>query len=304
MGWIGKLFAGATSLLLILSFEASAQTMPPWSAIPFPVMGKGRAACTHLGGQGDVFCFGLRCEKNTLEWFTYQVGGDSSEGDVAVKLTVDGGPPESLSMKQRKTPIGEWSFSTPFDLGRDHTIIEKLKTGSRLTVLVGEASGARLSLRNSARSIEQAAAMCGVSSKPEALRVTPGATELTVTPQQLPTPVLAEMRNIAAICGTAFKTTDRNPNALLAEDINQDGVYDFLLDQAQFCPDAILTMCGASHCPFTLFVSNNGSWRRFDFILQGYKEFTRRGFLLQCSNEARKAGVFMENGELKQRNCQ
>ncbi len=304
MRWIGKLFAGVISLLLVLSFEAAAQTMPPWSAIPFPVMGKGRAACTHLGGQGDVFCFGLRCERNTLEWFTYQVGGDSAEGDVPVKLTVDGEAPETLLMKQRKTPAGSWSFTTPFDLGRDQSIIEKLKTGSRLNVLVGEASGARLSLRNSARSIEQAVAMCGGSSKPEALRVTPGATELTVTAQQLPAPVQAEIRNIAALCGTAFKTTGRNPNAILAEDINQDGVYDFLLDHAQFCPDAILTMCGASRCPFTLFVSNAGSWSRFDFILQGYKEFTKRGFLLQCSTESRKAGVFMEGGALEQRNCQ
>ena len=106
------------------------------------------------------------------------------------------------------------------------------------------------------------------------------------------------------MCGNAFLTEGRSTEALLAEDIDGDGTYDFLLDHAQFCPAAIMTMCGASNCPMTLFVSNKGTWRQFDYILQGYKEFTAQGFLFECSTPNRKAGVFMENGRLIERNCQ
>lgn len=138
----------------------------------------------------------------------------------------------------------------------------------------------------------------------DALAVDPDAAELAVTADQLPQSVREVIGDIAAMCGPAFQTTGRSPQAFLAEDIDGDGTYDFLLDHAQFCPDAILTMCGASHCPMTLFVSDKGAWQRFDFILQGYKEFTAQGFLFQCDDPAQKAGVFMESGKLTQRNCQ
>jgi len=137
----------------------------------------------------------------------------------------------------------------------------------------------------------------------DALAVDPDAAELTVTSDQLPSPVRTVIGEIAGMCGSAFQTTGRSPQALLAEDIDGDGTYDFLLDHAQFCPSAITSMCGASHCPMTLFVSGKGQWRRFDFILQGYKEFTPKGFLFQCDNPARKAGVFMESGQIVHRNC-
>lgn len=144
----------------------------------------------------------------------------------------------------------------------------------------------------------------GCKVEKNALAVDPGATELTVTAAQLPQPVRTTITDIAAMCGNAFQTEGRSKKALQADDIDGDGTYDFLLDHAQFCPDAITTMCGASHCPMTLFVSDKGAWRRFDFFLQGYKEFTAQGFLFECSTPNRKAGVFMENGTLVERNCQ
>ncbi|WP_430514555.1 hypothetical protein [Pannonibacter phragmitetus] len=299
------LIGAALAVLLALSNTAAAQTPPPWSAIRYPAMGNGSAACTHLGDQGDVFCFGLRCTAgNTPEWFTHQVGGDSVEGEVRVNLIVDGKNHMTLFMQQGETPQGEWSFNASYDATRDRSAVDQLKAGSGLYILVGGATGAQLSLRGSAREIERVVAMCPVGGQTDALAVNPKATELAVTADQLPTPVRQEINQIAAMCGNAFKTVGRSPQALLAEDIDGDGTYDFLLDHAQFCPDAILTMCGASHCPLTLFVSAKGAWRRFDYILQGYKEFTAQGFLFQCSDSARKAGVFMEDGKLIKRNCQ
>lgn len=311
---------GALTALLSLSATVAAQTMPPWSAIPYPAMGKGVAACDHLGDQGDVFCFGLRCSAadNTPEWFTYQVGGDSVEGDVRVNLIVDGRSHSTLFAKQGKTPQGEWAFTASYDAASDRSIIEQLKSGAALYVLVGGASGAQLSLRGSSREIDRAFAMCraGDQSQPAAtsakaiaepndavLAVDPDAVKLAVKADQLPKPVQAVVDEIAAMCGSGFQTTGRSPDAFLAEDIDGDGIYDFLLDHAQFCPSEILTMCGASHCPMTLFVSAKGDWRRFDYILQGYEEFSEKGFLLQCNTPGRKAGVFMENGQIVHRNC-
>lgn len=383
MNQFKRSLGGIVAVLLALSTTATAQTMPPWSSIPYPAMGNGVAACDHLGDQGDVFCFGLRCTvENTLEWFTYQVGGDSIEGEARVNLIIDGRRHSTLFMKQGKTPQGSWAFSAPYDAASDRSIVEQLKSGSGLYVLVGGASGAQLSLRGSSREIDRAFAMCraGGQSQPaatsdkainepydavlamasrqnceateseiftaiteagfdawsanlfissgaedgtltlidrtdfkyrlalceagkDALAVDPDAKELAVTADQLPQPVQTAIGDIAAMCGNAFLTDGRSPQALLAEDIDGDGTYDFLLDHAQFCPSQILTMCGASHCPLSLFVSDKGAWRRFDFILQGYKEFTAQGFLFECSTANRKAGVFMENGKLTERNC-
>lgn len=377
------MIGGSLAVLFALSNASVAQTPPPWSAIPYPAMGQGSAACDHVGAQGDVFCFGLRCTADeSPEWFTYQVGGDSVEGEVRVNLIVDGRSHSTLMMEQETTPQGEWLFTAPYNPARDRSIVDRLKSGSGLYVLVGGASGAQLSLRGSSREIDRALAMCQaggqmpsadqavrainepydavlamaakqgcvatesdiftaitdagfgdwdanlfISNGAEdgtltlidrtdfkyrvndctvernALAVNPDAQELAVTADQLPQPVQATITAIAAMCGSAFLTEGRSPEALLAEDIDGDGTYDFLLDHVQFCPDAITTMCGASHCPMTVFVSDKGAWRRFDFILQGYKEFTSRGFLFQCDDPARKAGVYIHDGELVQRNC-
>lgn len=143
----------------------------------------------------------------------------------------------------------------------------------------------------------------GCPAADDVLSVDPDATELSLTAGDLPEPVRAHIGEIATMCGDAFQTAGRHRNAILAEDIDGDGTYYFLLEDALFCPSEILTMCGASHCPHALFVSAEGAWRRFDFILQGYSEFSPEGFLFMCSTPARKAGVFMENGELVQRNC-
>lgn len=145
--------------------------------------------------------------------------------------------------------------------------------------------------------------VAGCSAGKDALSVDPDASGLELTADQLPSPVRQGLGEIAAMCGDAFHADRRSPDALLAEDIDGDGTYDFLLDHARFCPSATANICGASHCPMMLFVSDKGSWRRFDFILQGYKEFTENGFLLMCSTDARKAGVFMDGGTLTERDC-
>lgn len=141
------------------------------------------------------------------------------------------------------------------------------------------------------------------SGKKSALAVDPTATELTLTADQLPQPVRAIIGDITEICGDAFKTREPSEKAILGEDVDGDGTYDFLINHRRFCPDAALTMCGASRCSMTLFVSANGDWRRFDFTSQDYKELTSQGLLFECSADARKAGVFMENGELVRRDC-
>lgn len=299
---IGAMIGAALLAVIALPAAAAAQSWEPLR----PAFGNGVATCNGRSRDGDTFCFGLRCRAGDKapEWFTHQVGGDSVTGDdVRVNLVVDGRSHSTLIMKQGPTPQGEWSFSSPYDPVRDRAILAQLKGGSGLYVLVGGATGAHLSLRGSSQAIDRVLARCQPAAAASPVAVRPDAAALTLTPGQLPPPVRAEIGQIAAMCGSAFQSRDRSEKALLAEDIDGDGTYDFLLDHARFCPSAILTMCGASHCPLTLFVSDRGAWRRFDFILQGYGEFSPRGFLLSCSTDGRKAGVFMEQGKLTRRNC-
>ena len=145
--------------------------------------------------------------------------------------------------------------------------------------------------------------VAGCTAASDPLAVDPDATELAMTAQQLPQAVRAALREIAESCGDAFLTDTSNENALLAEDIDGDGTYDFLLEHVEFCPEQRLFVCGASKCPVTLVVSQGGAWRRFDYIMLGYSEFSEAGFLFMCSTDERKAGVFMENGKLTERTC-
>lgn len=309
---------GALLLLLVLPEGARAQNPPSWSDISYSAMGHGSVACSHAGNQGDIFCFGLRCSAsdNAPEWFTYQVGGDSVDGDVRVNLIVDGRDHSTLLMTQQDTAHGEWSFAAPYDPLRHDPIVDRLKAGSSVYVLVGGVAGAALSLRGSARELDRALALCesniaveapaasaGAAISLDPLAFQPDATGLELTIEQLPRPVREEIEQIAAMCGNAFQIEGRHRQAIMATDIDGDGTYDFLLEHALFCPSEILMMCGASNCPHTLFVSANDTWRRFDFILQGYKEFSEEGLLFMCSTDSRKAGVFMENGVLTQRHC-
>lgn len=310
-----RLIGGMFAILLAMSglSPALAQSWEPLR----PAIGQGTAICDGPGDVGVSFCFGLRCgTENSAEWFTYQVGGDSVDGDVRVNLIVDGRGHSTLLMTQQDTPHGEWSFASPYDPLRHDPIVDQLKAGSSMYVLVGGVTGAALSLRGSARALERTLAMCAANISvetpaasavaavsPDPLAYQPDATGLELTFEQLPRPVRAEIEQIAAMCGSAFQTEGRHSQAILATDIDGDGTYDFLLEHALFCPSEILMMCGASNCPHTLFVSANDTWRRFDFVLQGYKEFSEEGILFMCSTDSRKAGVFMENGVLTQRNC-
>lgn len=301
-----KAFAAALVILLCLSAPAIAQTPPPWVSIRVPAMGQGGAACTHVSGGGDVFCFGMRCSAsdNAPEWFTYQVGGDSVEGEALVNLIVDGRSHDALVMRQGDTPRGEWSFSAPFDPALHGSIVDRLRAGAGLYVLVGGVSGAQLSLRGSAREIDRAMSICRAErTAPIPGVADPAADGLSLSFDQLPLPVQAGIAEIAQMCGPAFGVNGREGRPIRAADIDGDGQYDFLLEHVLFCPSELLTICGASNCPHTLFVSANGAWRRFDFILQGYREFSAQGLLFMCSAQWRKAGVFMENGVLVQRYC-
>lgn len=298
--------AAALVLLLALSAPVAAQTPPAWTSIRSPAMGEGGAACTATSRDGDVFCFGLRCSAadNAPEWFTYQVGGDSVEGEAVVSLIVDGRTHDALPMIQRAAPRGEWSFSTPYEPLRHRTIVERLRAGSAFYVLVGGVSGAQLSLRGSAREIDRALSICRRDeTSRDAVAFDPEASELSITFDELPQPVRDEIASIARMCGAAFRTEGREGRAIRATDVDGDGAYDFLLEHALFCPSEILVMCGASNCPHTLFVSANGAWRRFDFVLPGYEEFSPQGLLFTCGAQRRKAGVFMEGGVLVQRFC-
>ena len=145
--------------------------------------------------------------------------------------------------------------------------------------------------------------VAGCTVEKDAMAVDPDATELTLTSNDLPPILVAAMEEIATMCGDAYDKDEQGETALMAEDIDGDGIYDFLLDHVQFCPSRIVEVCGASHCPMTLLVSNGGTWRQFDYNLQGYREFSKEGFLFQCDDASRKAGVFMENGALTERGC-
>lgn len=137
-----------------------------------------------------------------------------------------------------------------------------------------------------------------------ALAVDPNATELNLVSDQIPQPVSKRIAEIAAACGPDFQTAEgRDQNAFLAEDINADGTYDFLLEHALFCPTQRKALCDPSGCPYSLFVSGNSGWQTFEFVASGYKGFTTEGLLLTCGAEADKAGVFVEDGKLIRRDC-
>lgn len=82
-----RTIAAALVLLLALSAPVAAQAPPVWTSIRSPAMGECGAACT-----ATCSVSGLRCSAvdNAPEWFTYQVEGDSVEGEAVVSLIVDG----------------------------------------------------------------------------------------------------------------------------------------------------------------------------------------------------------------------
>jgi hypothetical protein len=268
--------------------------------------GKGTAACNGQADDGSTFCFGLRCEatSNAPEWFTLQIGGGSDRGDVNSTLVIDGSQHFSIPMSEREWKE-QWVFSAAYDTEKHRDLVAALKSGSSMYAIVGSGSGSQLSLDGASAEIDRTLAMCSGSEKPtaDALAVDPKATKLTVNESDLPPPVTAKIKEIKNFCGPAFVEEGRDEQAVLAEDIDGDGTYDFLVQDYFFCPSAINMICGASHCPIALFVSNKGTWRQFDYILQGYDSFTPEGFLLQCPDPEQKAGVFLENGKLVQINC-
>lgn len=292
--------------------------------------GKGSMSAEVCLSGSPRLCVKLQCyawKDGGVYWNIDAPEPEYSPESTSVTWVVD----KRLVMKMEMTKgwpgNGVQTYEADFDQTKHQGLTEALKGGSRLTVSSDQFANFTVSLRGSGAALGQTLADCPLTQskgstavqspsvvEPDGeaktgkndLAVDPNAKELAITAAQLPQPVRTTISEIAAMCGSAFLadlTEGRSAEALLAEDIDGDGTYDFLLDHAQFCPDAIMTMCGASHCPMTLFVSNKGTWRQFDYILQGYKEFTAQGFLFECSTPNRKAGVFMENGRLIERNC-
>lgn len=290
--------------------------------------GKGSMSAEVCLSGSPRLCVKLQCyawKDGGVYWNIDAPEPEHSPESTSVTWVVD----KRLIMKMEMTKgwpgNGVQTYEADFDQAAHQGLEQALKGGSRLTVSSDQFAPFTVSLRGSDSALSQTLAECpltqskgstavqatspikqhgAVETEKNALAVSPDTKKLTVTAAQLPQPVRTTISEIAAMCGNAFLTEGRSTEALLAEDIDGDGTYDFLLDHAQFCPAAIMTMCGASNCPMTLFVSNKGTWRQFDYILQGYKEFTAQGFLFECSTPNRKAGVFMENGRLIERNCQ
>jgi hypothetical protein len=378
-----RVIGGAVAVLLALSATAAGQSSAAWQIN----RGDNFVAAGICQPGSDRHCVRLQCltmEGGDVSWGIDAPEPGYSAESASVTWTIDGATVLLPMNKAGPADNGIQSYDAAFSQSDHQTLVQRLKSGNRLTLGSDQFAAFNLSLRGSGAALTTLLAECpliastdtpsaaatveqfsepfdavlAMAAKQEceateaeiftaitdagfsdwdanqfvaigakdgtlqlidrvdfkyrvtkckaeknALAVNSDATELAVTADQLPQPVRSTINDIAAMCGNAFLTEGRSPEALLADDIDGDGTYDFLLDHAQFCPDAILTMCGVSHCPMTLFVSDKGAWQRFDFILQGYKEFTAQGFLFQCNDPAQKAGVFMENGKLIERNC-
>lgn len=296
-----RVIGGTFAVLLTLTATAAAQGSAAWQVN----RGNNFVAASICQSGSDRHCVRLQCltmEGGGVSWGIDAPKPGYSAESTTVTWTIDGTAVSLPMNKAGPADNGVQSYDAAFSQTDHQNLVQLLKNGNRLTVGSDQFAAFSLSLYGSGTALTTLLAEC--MAEKNALAVDPAATELAVTADQLPQPVRSTINDIAAMCGNAFVTEGRSPEALVADDIDGDGTYDFLLDHAQFCPDAILTMCGASHCPMTLFVSDKGAWQRFDFILQGYKEFTAQGFLFQCDDPAQKAGVFMESGKLTQRNCQ
>lgn len=294
-----KRIAAAVVTMLSLSATATAQTPPAWSSIPYPAMGKGSAACDHLGGQGDVFCFGLRCTaESTPEWFTYQVGGDSIEGEIRVNLVVDGRRHSTLMMKQATTPQGEWSFSAPYDPTRDRSIVDQLKSGTGLYVLVGGASGVQLSLRGSSREIDRTLSMCEVGGNGVASDISQ-----TATPSSYPSAMDPLIRETVEMCINVGGKAELLTGGVKSKDINGDGKPDYLVDLAMLsCGTGLSPFCGAINCEFAVFASHGDAYVSGRYL--GVEpRFGNDAVLIPCPDSDRFSEIRMSGGKLKQKYC-
>jgi len=287
------------AVLFGLTTDGAAQTPPPWSAIPYEAMGQGRAACSHAGGQGDVFCFGLRCTaENKPEWFTYQVGSDSVEGEARVNLVVDGRAHSTVMMKQATTPQGEWSFSAPYDPARDRSVVDQLKSGTDLYVLIGGASGARLSLRGSSREIDRALSMCQGGGSGVAADISESA-----TPSSYPSAMDPLIRETVEMCINIGGKAELLSGGVKSKDINGDGKPDYLVDLAMLsCGTGLSPFCGAANCEFAVYASHGD-----DYVSGRYlgiePRFGDDAVLIPCPGSNRFSEIRMSGGQLKQTYC-
>lgn len=286
-----------------------------WGAIPFPSLGEGVAVCEGAGNHH--LCFGLRCASadRIPEWFTFQTGGDSATGDVKVSVVLDGSRHHNLPMSEkRRQELGEWEFAAQFEWARDSLFVDQLKAGSSIYVLIGNVSGGRLSLQGSTRAIDSILKQCRPVQKGTmpaspaddgqglnaSLLVNPEAESLALSRADMPAPLVAALNEIDAECGS--ERVDPDDSGFVAEDIDSDGIYDFLLDHQAFCPARRQMICGASHCPYTAVISAQGQWKRFDYILQGYRGFSSEGFLLRCPDGS-NAGIWRQGDRLLRKFC-
>ena len=86
--------------------------------------------------------------------------------------------------------------------------------------------------------------------------------ETPPSPDRLPPPVAAGLAEVQALCEPAATL---RPGALSSADIDGDGAPDYLLDHAGLdCATEVSLYCGSGGCGYTLWISQNGTWARFD----------------------------------------
>jgi len=148
----------AIAMLPVLSGVSTAVAQS-WEPLQ-PAFGKGAAVCNGRDGEGNTFCFGLRCTaENTPEWFAIQIGGGSDRGNVATTVIIDGRHRFQIPMTERQWQ-NQWDFAGAYDAARHAQMVDALKAGSRVSVQVGRETQANLSLRGSSREIARVLSMC------------------------------------------------------------------------------------------------------------------------------------------------
>lgn len=215
-----------------------------------------------------------------------------------MNLIVDGRRHSTLMMKQATTPQGEWSFSAPFESARDRSVVDRLKSGSSLYVLVGGASGAQLSLRGSSREIDNALSMCrgggnGVASD----------TPETATPSSYPSAMDPLIRETVEMCIDVGGKAELLSGGVKSKDINGDGKPDYLVDLAMLsCGTGLSPFCGAANCEFAVYASNGD-----DYVSGRYlgiePRFGDDAVLIPCPNSTRFSEIRMSGGKLEQTYC-
>lgn len=97
--------------------------------------------------------------------------------------------------------------------------------------------------------------------------MTAAMTALSAQAETLPPPVAAGLAEALALCDSAATL---RPGALSSADIDGDGAPDYLLDQGGLdCATEASLYCGSGGCGYTVWLSQQGGWARFDGLGHG-----------------------------------